>query len=78
MDIELRNDRIPCNPFDRQFIDMKKKKNHLCFIRYFGSCFSTCDTSSWEDLSEPKTKDIGIKCGKLLQMKKLQVKASLI
>ena len=22
MDIELRNDRIPRNPFDRQFLDM--------------------------------------------------------
>ena len=31
MDIELRNDRIPRNPFDRQFLDML---NHLMILHY--------------------------------------------
>ena len=29
MDIELRNDRIPRNPFDRQFLDMREKTNSI-------------------------------------------------
>ena len=31
-------------------------------------------SSTWKDLSESKTKDVGVQCGKLLHMKKLQVK----
>ena len=36
MDIELRNDRIPRIPFDRQFLDMKP---HISIIQHHGSDF---------------------------------------
>ena len=37
MDIELRNDRIPRNPFDRQFLDMLRSKHlpHHAFRAHF-------------------------------------------
>ena len=38
MDIELRNDRIPRNPFDRQFLDMGGQDGNSYGVRGVGSC----------------------------------------
>ena len=43
MDIELRNDRIPRNPFDRQFLDMKRSGYHILqntnvWLAFVGEC----------------------------------------
>ena len=47
MDIELRNDRIPRNPFDRQFLDMGRRNFFL------GSSVGTSERFSVADLPTP-------------------------
>ena len=48
MDIELRNDRIPRNPFDRQFLDMIKEGTYEKIIRP-SMMFSTVEHSELLD-----------------------------
>ena len=46
MDIELRNDRIPRNPFDRQFLDMRDCTNNLSHLSTRRHGFLLCCDAS--------------------------------
>ena len=49
MDIELRNDRIPRNPFDRQFLDMLSALSPLVLDCRFHSAFSALRFNSMQN-----------------------------